>query len=148
MARAKGRDVVIELMDSVAKLEATTTRHADLLESLSGHAVAMSVEMTALSGQVADVSRRMTDVSRQMTDVSRRMTDVSERTGGVSQRVASLEKEVHDLSRGFLEAVKFSRSLQTEVGRLARLLGEFAGGRSSRLDTIEGRLDRLEKKAG
>lgn len=120
MARAKGRDVVIELMDSVAKLEAATTRHADLLESLSEHAIAMSVEMTALSAQLTAASQRMT----------------------------SLESEVHLLARGFVDTTKLARSIQLETGRVARLLGEFAGSSSARFDSIEGRLNRLEKKAG
>lgn len=134
MARAKGRDVVIDLMDAVAKLEATATRHADQLEALAAHAVATSAEMLGLSEQVRDVSRRMHDVSQRMEDVS--------------QRVGSLEVEFQELAQGFVESAKLSRTIEQQLGRVARLLGEFAGSSTSRFDDIEGRLEKLERKAG
>lgn len=120
MARSRGRDVVIDLMDAVAKLEATTTRQADQLEALAAHAVATSAEMIGLSVQVSDVSRR----------------------------VASLEVEFRALAQGFVESAKLSRTIEQQLGRLARLLGEFAGRSTSRFDDIEGRLEKLERKAG
>lgn len=119
MARARGRDVVIDLMDAVAKLEATTTRQADQLEALAAHAVATSAEMFGLSAQVRDVS----------------------------QRVASLESEFRELAEGFVESAKLARTIEQQLGRVARLLGEFVGSSTSRFDDIEGRLEKLERKA-
>ena len=52
MARVKGQDVFLELMDAVAKLEATAVKHADLLDSAAAHMVAASVRMNDLSRRV------------------------------------------------------------------------------------------------
>ncbi len=148
MARAKGRDVVIDLMDAVGKLEATSTAHADQLEALARQAMVTSAEVTALAHQMRDVSQRMDDVSQRMDDVSQRMDDVSQRMDGVSQRVGSLEGEFTSLAQGFVESARLARVTEQQLGRFARLLGEFAGGSRSRFDDIEGRLDALERKAG
>jgi chromosome segregation ATPase len=169
MARVKGRDVVLELMDAVERLEATSAEHADLLESLAEHTVSTSAEVAALAGQMAHVSRQMNDVSQRMNDVSQRMDDVSQRMDDVSQRVddvsqrmegvsqglagvskrtASLEVDFHTLAQNSVESAKLARTVQQHLGRLAKLLGEYAGGSKSRFETIEDRLDRLEKKTG
>ena len=162
MARAKGRDVVLELMESVARLEVTTAQQAEVMQSLADHVVATSAELTAYSRHMAELWRRMEDVSRRVGEVSQRMGDVSERVGEVSQRMGDLSERVGGLSQrtsslegdfhGFAELVvtsaKLSQTVQREVGRLATLMGEFAGGSRTRFETIEERLDRLEKKTG
>lgn len=134
MARVKGRDVLLELMDSVEALQATAAEHADLLASMAEHTVSTSAEMTALAGQVAHVSRQMSHVSQRMDDIAK--------------RTASLEADFQTLAQNSVESVKFARTLQQQLGRTAKLLGEFAGGSKNRFETIEGRLDRLERKAG
>ena len=73
MARIKGREVVIDLMDTVAKLEATATKHAELLESLAAHAMSTSAELTAVAGRLSDVSLRVAEVSQRLTEVSQRV---------------------------------------------------------------------------
>jgi chromosome segregation ATPase len=128
------------MLDSVAKLEAAVTAHADQLETLAHHAMRTSAEVTALAVQVRDVSKRMDDVSKRMDDVSNRMD-------GVAQRLGSLEGETQSLAEGFVESAGLARSTQQQVGRFARLLTEYAGRSDSRFDEIEGRLDALEKKA-
>ncbi len=49
MARVKGRDVVIDLMDSVAQLQATTREHGDLLESMAARTAGIESELHELS---------------------------------------------------------------------------------------------------
>ena len=169
MARIKGRDVVIDLMDAVAKLEATATKHADLLEAMGTHAVTMSVEMTALSGQVSAVARRMDDLTVRMDDLATRMDDMATRMNGmssqahatsqrvgqtsqemgeVSQRITSLETEFQIHAQNALKSAKLARTTEEQLGRFARLLGDYAGQSTTRFDEIEGRLVKLERKTG
>lgn len=127
MARAKGRDVLIELMDSVAQIQATTARHADLLETLAAQAVSIAHRVQSLERQVQSLERQVHELERQ---------------------VHELGSEVHELAQGFVQSAELSRTLQQQVGRMARTLGDFAGGSATRLKAIEQRLDRLERKAG
>lgn len=155
MARAKGRDVLVEMMETVAKLEATATAHATKLEALAVHAVQSAVETTALrlglgelATGLADVSKRMNDVSKRMDDVAKRVDGLSDRTGHVLQRVGALETENHALAQGFVDTAKLARTQQQQLGQLARLVKEQAGNSKTRLDEIEDRVVALERKAG
>ena len=141
MARVKGQDVVVDLMDAVAKLEATAAEHADLLESIAGHAMSTSAELTALSGRVNFVSGRVSDLSARMQELSGQMEDVA-------QRVSALEGDFQSLAQNFVRSAVLSRTMQTQLGQFARVLGEFAGGSKKRFQDIEDRLETLEKKAG
>lgn len=148
MARVKGRDVLLEMMETVAKLEATATSHAVKLEALAVHAVQSAAETTALRVDLREVAKGMHDVSKRMDDVSKRMDDLSERTERVVQRVGSLETEAHSLAQGFVDTAKLARTQQQLVGQLARLIKEQADSSSGRLDELEERVHNLERKAG
>lgn len=134
MARAKGRDVLLDLMDSVEKLEASSRLHAEQLENLAKLAMGTSATVTALSAEVQQVWRALESLADEM--------------GAVSQRVNSLESEVQVLSEGFSQAAVAGRTHQQQMSRFARLFVEFVDGSRSRFDLIEIRLDKLERKAG
>ena len=148
MARVKGRDVVVELLDAVAKLEATTALHAEQLESLADLAMGMTVQVTALSSELRQVSRNASELSKRMDDVSKRMDDVSKRMDDVSTRVDGIEGDLQTLAQGFVDAAATARTAQQQTGRLAKILGDLAEGNRSRFDDIEDRLVKLERKAG
>jgi len=162
MARVKGRDVVVELLDAVAKLEATSALHAEQLESLATHAIGTTATVTALGSElrlvwrsVGELSKRMDDVSKRMDDVSKRMDAlavatlaIADQLGGVTQRVGSLEGELQNLASSFVEAAVTARTQQQQLGRFAKLISQFADGNGSRFDDIEVRLLKLERKAG
>ncbi len=141
MARVKRRDVVVELMDAVSRLEVTATKHADLLEAIATHAMSTSAELTAVSGRVNGLSGHLNGLSSHVNGLSAQVKDVA-------QRVSSLEGEFQDLAENFALSAKLSRTMQTDVGRLARILGESAGRSRERFDDIEKRIGRLEKKTG
>lgn len=122
MARVKGRDVVIDMMDAVEKLHATSAEHAELLESMAAHAMQTSAELTALSVQMVSTSKRLNEVSH---------------------RVTSLEGDFHSFAENFVRSATLARTTEEQLGRLARLLGEFAGDSNSRFDSLEGRVSKL-----
>jgi hypothetical protein len=119
MARAKGRDLVIEVLDAVEKLQATTARHSEHLQAMAARAERMSAQVVALSEHAAFTSQRLTTLEAEF------------------QRSAEDAKTSYELSR----------SIQTSTVQLARVLKEIAGTTASRFDEIEDRLTRLERKA-
>ncbi len=101
---------------------------------MAAQAIATSAELTALSGQMAHASKRINDVSQRMDDMS--------------QRVSTLETDFHGLAENFVRSTQLSRTTETQLGRVARLLGAFAGRSNTRFEEIEGRLVKLERKVG
>ncbi len=134
MARVRGRDVLLELMDAVAKLDATSAAHTEQLESLAAVSMQTSATVTGLSGQVRGLSEQMRGLSEQMRLAWK--------------AIDKLDREMHDLSEGFALAAITARSNQDAVKRVGQLVLQLAEGSSSRFERIEGRLDALERKAG
>ena len=120
MARAKGRDLVIEVLDAVEKLEATTARHAELLGEMAVRAARMSSQVTALSEHAAFTAQRLTTLEEEF------------------QRSAEDAKKSYELGQ----------STRKSIVELARVLKNLATESAGRFDDIEVRLTRLERKAG
>jgi methyl-accepting chemotaxis protein len=176
MARVKGRDVIIELMDTVEKLQETTTQHADLLESMAEHAARTSAQLTALAAHTAytarrtnELSQRTNELSQRTNELSQRMNDLAQRTNEfaqrmndhssriddhslgmrqLSERTAALETEFQKHAENALLSADLGRKTQSHVGHLARLLKELADETDSRLEEIEHRVTKLERKTG
>jgi len=169
MARVKGRDVLLELMDAVAKLEASSERHATQMESMAKISMETTAIVTALSGEVRMLWREVGVISKSVASLSSTVDalssnvdalssnvdalssnvgSLSSSVGAIAQRVESLETETQRLSEGFLDAAQGARTNQQNLGQVARLLVEFSGNHTDRFDRIESRLDKLERKAG
>jgi ABC-type transporter Mla subunit MlaD len=134
MARVKGREVVVELLDSVAKLEATAALHAQQMEALAELAMGMTATVTSLGSELRQVWRSVSELARRMDDVSKRMDGI--------------ERDLQTLAQGFVDAAGTARTAQQQTGRLAKILADLAEGNRSRFDDIEDRLVKLERKAG
>ena len=176
MAKVKGPDVLLGLMEAVAKLEATSEKHADQLESLAQTAMATTATLTALTSDMrhlwrasAETAKRMDDMTQRMNDMTQRMDDMTQRmndmtqhmnrmtqhlgslsghVGSMTGRVESLESEMMTLAQGFVQAAASAREREQLTKHVARLLNEFAGRSLTRFDAIEGRLLKLERKTG
>ncbi len=105
MARVKGRDVMLDLMDAVAKLESLASAQADEFEALTG-------KVTVLA-----------------------------------DNVAVLANNVVALTQGFGRTSSTVRSSEQQLKRVARLLVELAGDHQ-RIEVLEERVEKLERKAG
>jgi predicted nucleic acid-binding Zn-ribbon protein len=134
VARLKGREVLLELMETAAKLEAGATAHAEKLEALAVHAGQAAAEMAALRIELREFAKAV--------------RSMEQRVKGVEQRVGSLEPEFHAISQGFVDTAKFTRTHQQQIGQLARLINVVAGDSDTRLDDLEERVGTLERKAG
>lgn len=162
MARARGRDVVLELMNAVERLEATTARHAEQMEEVArlglqtaATTVALAADMRAfkqqfdgLKQQVDGLKQQVDGLKHQVDGLKHQIDGVQEQVVGLDVRVGSLEEETLALSGALVKSAETSREIQQQMGRFARLLAQFAEGNTSRFDDIEQRLTRLERKAG
>ncbi len=140
MARARGRDVVLELMDAVGELEKTTALHATQLGDIAALAVETSAKVVGLSGQMGALTKGFADLSRRMDDMTHRMDALTRET-------ASLGADLTTQAETTLLASKTAHQQQQQLGRVARLLSVFADGSDHRFADIESRLGALEKKA-
>jgi methyl-accepting chemotaxis protein-1 (serine sensor receptor) len=142
-------------MDTVARLEATTGRHAEALETLAGQmakTTAQVVGLTTIFGGLASsmrvLSQRMDDLSKRMDDMSSRMDDMSSRMEQGEQRLQALEGDMERQHEMTLSAASIAREQQALVGRLGKLIAVVADTSNDRFDEIEARVDALEKKTG
>ena len=140
MARVKGREVVVALLDAVAKLERTTSAHAEKIEAIATLAMGTSTRVHGLSLQMADLAHGFRELSH-------RVDVISTRLDGVSTRVDELDEDLKQQAEQLLASAKLSRVMEQQLGQVARLLASFADGSRSRFESIEDRLDDLERKA-
>jgi chromosome segregation ATPase len=147
MARARGRDVVLELMDAVGELEKTTALHATQLGDIAALAVETSAKVVGLSGQMGALTKGFADLSRRMDDMTHRMDDMTHRMDALTRETASLGADLTTQAETTLLASKTAHQQQQQLGRVARLLSVFADGSDHRFADIESRLGALEKKA-
>lgn len=154
MARVKGREVVVDLMDAVAALEKTTALHATQLRDVAALAVETSARVHGLTGQTSSLMKGFSDLSRRMDDLSRRMDDMSQRMDDMSQRMNELTTGLGEVEAGLnvqaenlLVAAKTVHQQQEQFARVGRLLATFAASNGDRFDELDARLTVLEKKA-
>jgi predicted nucleic acid-binding Zn-ribbon protein len=141
MARVKGRDALLDLMDTVARLEATTGRHAEALETLAA-------QMAKTTAQVVGLTTIYGGLASGMRGLSQRMDEMSTRMEQGEQRLQALEGDMQRQHEMTLSAASTAREQQHLVGRLGKFIGVLADSSSDRFDEIEARVDALEKKAG
>jgi methyl-accepting chemotaxis protein len=175
MARIKGRDVVLELMEAVGALEKTAVLHARQLGEIATMAVETSARAHGLTTHVGALAKGFSDLSRRMDDMTTRMNDMTTRMHDMTTRMHDMTTRMHDMSTRTNdmstrmdafenEAASFEAGLATQaehtkvaaqtsnqqaqqIGRLSRLIGVFADSSTNRFDDIESRLVVLEKKA-
>lgn len=129
----KGRDLVVQMLDAIEQLRGVTGRHEN--------------EILRLAARTDDMAARMNDMAARMNDMSARMDALAAQAQFVGTAMVSMSDDMvaqaHDLKRlseGYAET-------QTHLGRLARLLGAHAERSNDRLDDLDARVKRLEKKS-
>jgi methyl-accepting chemotaxis protein len=176
MARVKGRDLLLDMMDTLAKLEASSEAYALQMEeiarmgletraivtglssdmrrlsatvgSLSATVGTLSATSRSLSASVDTLSATVGSLSATVGSLSATVGSLSETVGSITARVGSLEEEVGNLSAGFVKAAAGSRTNQQHVATLARIFNEYAGQSTDRIERLEDRVGKLERKAG
>lgn len=141
MARVKGRDLLLDMLDAVHALEATSAQHTEQIEEHARLLTKFSADAMQLR---RDVAQLQTHVAQLQTHVAQLQTDVTQLYGSV--RVLS-DDSVTMMESGNKMA-ELTRVTTQQVGRLAKAVAALAGDSDDRMTQIESRLDRLERKAG
>jgi uncharacterized phage infection (PIP) family protein YhgE len=148
MARVKGRDLLLDMMDALAKLEASSEAYALQMEEIARMGLETRAIVTGLSSDMRRLSATVGSLSATVGSLSATVGSLSETVGEISARVGSLEEEAGNLSAGFVKAAAGSRTNQQHVATLARIFNEYAGQSTDRLTRLEDRVGKLERKAG
>ena len=88
MARVRGKDVVLDMMDAVARLETIAEEHAAQFETFSAH-------METLTAQVSTLGRSARASQQQFGRVARLLLALA----NDHQRIVGLEDRVEKLER-------------------------------------------------
>lgn len=134
MARVKGRDVLLDMLDAMHALEATSAQHTEQLEE---HARLLTKFST-------DVTQLKRDVAQLQTHVAQLQTDVTQ----LYSSVRILSDDATAMMESGNKMAELNRVTTQQVGRLAKAVAALAGDSDDRMTQIESRLDRLERKAG
>jgi methyl-accepting chemotaxis protein len=125
MARVKGGDVLLQLMDTVAQLKKTAEQHAEQLEGIAKLGIETSTRVEGLGthtfglgSQARDLSKRMDDLSNRMDDMSTRMDDMSTRMDDMSTRMDDMSTRMDDMSSRTSGLANGFDSLATRVTAL------------------------------
>jgi chromosome segregation ATPase len=174
MARVKGRDVVLDLMDGFQELRLEVDQHRERLaamESTQGELVtgfrelanasratatqlhAVTTHLNLVTERMNEVTERMNEVTERMNEVTGRMNEVTERMNGVEGRVDGLTAQVERLTvlaerqqDQFAESRRSYERQSAILGDLSEVLGKIVRGTRSRIEDHEARLQVLEKK--
>ncbi|PZR11441.1 MAG: hypothetical protein DI536_17595 [Archangium gephyra] len=168
MASVSGKDVVLALMNTGERLERGFAHHAQRLDEMARVAMEMAARTTALETRATQFEIRMNEmtvtvnqlastVNHLTSTVNHLTSTVNHLTGNVNlmgAEVTRFTKEVGELSADttrFAElAVTTARGAQetrADLRRLSKLVGTLAGRHGDRLDHIEARVTKLEKKS-
>lgn len=151
MARVKGKDVILEMMDSIERLEEIAKEHEHRLKELGDVAMDSAARIVGLAsgfGTLTSGLRQLTtqvgQVTTQMGQVTTQMGHLGDQAASLTSRIEALESDMLTLAQGFRDGAAAQRESQQHLARLGRLLVQYAGNSDSRFDAIEGRLDALE----
>ena len=141
MARVKGRDLLLDMLDAVHALEATSAQHTEQLEE---HARLLTKVNADVSKLKTDVAQLQTHVAQLQTHVAQLQTDVNQLYGSVR----ALSDDFTTVMESGNKMAELGRVTTQQVGRLAKAVAALAGDSDDRMTKIESRLERLERKAG
>jgi chromosome segregation ATPase len=141
MARVAGRDVLVQLMDAVAQLQASQARQDEDIERIIVRLDLMSGRMNGLAGQQASLAQQMAQMAEQMALLSQRMDESS-------AQMDELAEDLRALRGDFVSLAQHGRETSGGLKRLSEIVVKALGTSEERFDELEARLARLEKKTG
>ena len=127
MAKVTGRDVLIDLIDTVNQLKATQVLHTESLERIH-------VRLGLMAERTAETAARAEQMAADVALFARAQAQESD--------------DLTKLKTEFVGTQQLSRQTQLGLGRLAQLLTISVDASDHRFSEIEDRLTRIEKKTG
>ena len=141
MARAAGRDVLLQLMEAVGELQGGFARQGEVIERITAR-LDLMVERSS------ETAEHLRALDGQVRALSERVDGVSERVGMLSAAFTELSEDQTSLRQDFVSLALSHRETRGHLDRIARILRDGFTSTSDRLDDVEQRLARLEKKTG
>ena len=176
MARATGKDVVLDLMDMVQTLQASQEQQDEIigritlrLDLMVERGRAIWQRLDGLTGRMDDVTGRMDDMTVRMNEMTVRMNEMTGRMNEMTGRMNEMTGRMNDmtgqlgfLTEQFREQVEDQTLLRTQFNelaghgrvyadglkRLASGLSRLATDGDERFSRLESRVLKLEKKTG
>ncbi|MCC6335791.1 MAG: hypothetical protein IT380_17580 [Myxococcales bacterium] len=176
MARVYGKDLIIELMETVRRLDQGMARQEEVNERILARLDLMSERTNAIAGQLGVVSGRLDDLTQRMNDLTQRMNELTQRMNELTQRMNELTQRMNELTErmnevagdvtslrsGFVELAAdqsllgsdfarfrvLTQELRQNLRRLTELFLQSLDTSTDRFDELEARLAALEKKTG
>lgn len=153
MARVKGRDVVLDLMDGFQELRSEVDRHREQLvamEATQAELVSgfrdLATATRATATQLRGLSTHLNLVTVRLNEVTERVDGLEGRMDGLTDRVDSLTVVAERLQQQFGESRRSAERQSDILGDLGDLLGKIVRGTRDRIEDHEERLLALEKK--
>ncbi|GMU63058.1 MAG: hypothetical protein AMXMBFR34_48210 [Myxococcaceae bacterium] len=155
MARVYGKDLIIELMETVRRLDQGMARQEEVNERIFTRLDLMSERTNAIAGQLGIVSSRLDDLTQRMNELTQRMNELTQRMNEVAGDVTSLRSGFVELAADqsllgseFAGFRVLTQELRQNLRRLTELFVQSLGTSADRFDELEARLAALEKKTG
>lgn len=154
MARVAGKDVMLELMNTVERLEKTAGEHADTLAELAETALKMSAGWAAIDARLSHMVARSNKLEQTVATIHNTVATLQKDVAGHTRDLSFLSKSLSvmaedsaNLTRGFATGAAQTREQQRMYGQLARTVTGLAGESDARFDELEHRVTKLEKKS-
>lgn len=147
MARVAGKDVMLELMNTVERLDRGFATHAGRLDEMAKVAMEMAARTAALASRSDQFTTRMNEMTVTVNQLTANVSSMGAEVTRFTTEVGELSDDTTRFAEIAITAARESQETRGDLRRLTRLVGALAERHGTRLDDIEARVTRLEKKS-
>ena len=155
MAKVKGNDVFLELMDTVAALEKSMGEQALRTSRVENSVRVLEERVAAVEENVELLADSVGGLHQSVQGLQQSVQGLQQSVQGLQQNVHSLQKSVGELGAGVrslrVDVTEMHRGAQEAdetVHRLARILLASQRRDDERFSSLDDRVTRLERKTG
>ena len=140
MGRVAGRDVILGLLETMGQLRSSVERHEVDIERLNAR-------MNAMAGRMDDMANRLDDMTNRLDDLAARMAALAGETGLLRTGMAAMSDDMTAFAGDLKHLAQGYAETNVHLARLTKLLTDYAGSSDERMDELEARMTKLEKKS-
>lgn len=143
-----GSDVFLQLMETVRALERTTDRHTQQLGVMHQTQVEFRAELSQVQLNVSELNRNVWRIEERVKVLAQNVAQLSEGVGHLGERVGRLEAIAARMEQNAAVMHENAKEMSENVHRMAQLLLASQKVSENRIDELDARVTRLERKAG
>ena len=148
MAKVAGKDVLIDLIDSVNQLKTSQARLEENFERMSARLELMAERSAATSMKLEQVSSRMEQLSSTVEQLSSTVKQTVTDIGFLSRAFREMSNDQTAMQADFVRMAGTTRESQAVLKHMATVLTNSITSTDERFEKIEARLTKVEKKTG